>query len=144
MVLIRLIPPSAIRLVSRDSTFSVVPGWLLAGRPRGRSSSPGGVKDFLFPLSFRPALGSTQPPIQWGPVLFSPKGKPSGTCSYHSSPASAEVKKMWIYTSTPTYAFICLISSSTGTILTLQSVWILDNRRLIWLEVSWKFYFKTI
>jgi hypothetical protein len=30
----------------------------------------------------------------------------------HSPPASAEVKKMWIYTSTPPYAFMayCLIS----------------------------------
>jgi hypothetical protein len=25
---------------------------------------------------------------------------------YHSPPASAEVKKMWIYTSTPLYAFM--------------------------------------
>jgi hypothetical protein len=35
--------------------------WLLAGRP---SSSPGGVKNFHFSVTFRPALGSTQPPIQ--------------------------------------------------------------------------------
>jgi hypothetical protein len=31
---------------------------------------------------------------------------------YYYTPASAEVKKMWIYTSTPPYAFMvqCLIS----------------------------------
>jgi hypothetical protein len=46
--------------------------WLLAGRPRGRSSSPGRVKNFLFSKSYRPALGSTQPPIQWVPRALSP------------------------------------------------------------------------
>jgi hypothetical protein len=35
------------------------------GRPRGRSSSPGSAKNFLFTISFRPALGSSQPAIQW-------------------------------------------------------------------------------
>jgi hypothetical protein len=30
----------------------------------GRSSNPGRVKKFLFSTSSRPALGSTQPPIQ--------------------------------------------------------------------------------
>jgi hypothetical protein len=38
--------------------------WLRAGRPRGHSSSPGRVKNFLFSSSSRPTLGSTQPPIQ--------------------------------------------------------------------------------
>jgi hypothetical protein len=44
--------------------------WLRAGRPRGRSSSPGMVKNFHF-TSSRPALGSTQPPIQWVPGALS-------------------------------------------------------------------------
>jgi hypothetical protein len=39
--------------------------WLRAGRLRGRSSSPGRVKNFLFSTSSRPALRFTQPPIQW-------------------------------------------------------------------------------
>jgi hypothetical protein len=39
--------------------------WLRAGRPRGRSSSPARVKNYLFSASFRPAQGSTHPPIQW-------------------------------------------------------------------------------
>jgi hypothetical protein len=44
---------------SRDNVVGI------AGRPRGRNSSPGGVKNFHFSKSSRPALGSTQPPIQW-------------------------------------------------------------------------------
>jgi hypothetical protein len=38
-----------------------------AGRPKGRSSSPGKVKNLLFSTMSRPALGSTQPLIQWVP-----------------------------------------------------------------------------
>jgi hypothetical protein len=41
-----------------------------AGRPTGRSSSPGRVKKFLFSRSSRPALGSTELHIQWAPGLF--------------------------------------------------------------------------
>jgi hypothetical protein len=41
--------------------------WLQAGRPRGRSSSPRRVKNFHFSMSSKPALGSTQSPIQWVP-----------------------------------------------------------------------------
>jgi hypothetical protein len=37
--------------------------WLWAGRLRSWSLSPGRVKNFLFSMSSRPALGSTQPPI---------------------------------------------------------------------------------
>jgi hypothetical protein len=39
--------------------------WLRAWRPRGRSSSPGRVKNFLFSTSSRPALVPTQPPSRW-------------------------------------------------------------------------------
>jgi hypothetical protein len=46
--------------------------WLRAGRPRGRSSCPGRVKNFLFSASSRLALGSTQPPIQWISWALSP------------------------------------------------------------------------
>jgi hypothetical protein len=37
-------------------------GNIQGGRPKGRSSSPRGVKNFPFSI---PALGSTQPRIQW-------------------------------------------------------------------------------
>jgi hypothetical protein len=78
--------------------------WLRAGRPRGRSSSPGRFKNFLFSTSSRSALGPTQPPIQWVPRALFPGIKRLGREADHSPPASAEVKKMWIYTSTPPYA----------------------------------------
>jgi hypothetical protein len=54
----------------------------------------------------------TQPPIEWVPGTLSPGVKRQGREADHSTPASAEVKKMWFYTSTPPYAFMayCLIS----------------------------------
>jgi hypothetical protein len=42
-----------------------------AGRPRGRSSSPGGENIFLFSMSSRLDLGPIQPPIQWLPRALS-------------------------------------------------------------------------
>jgi hypothetical protein len=48
----------------------------------------------------RPALGPTQPPIQWVPMALSPRVNRPGREADHSSPASAEVRKMWVYTST--------------------------------------------
>jgi hypothetical protein len=79
-----------------------IPTTLRAGRPlAGRSSSPGCVKNFLFSTSSRPALGSAQPPIQWLPGALSPGVKRPGREGDHSLPPSAEVKKMWIYTSAP-------------------------------------------
>jgi hypothetical protein len=67
--------------------------WLRTGRPRDRSSSPDGGKNFHFSMSSTPALGPTQPPIQWVPGVKRPKREAD-----HSLPASAEVKKTWIYT----------------------------------------------
>jgi hypothetical protein len=46
-------------------------------------------------MSSRPALGPTQPPIQRVPGVKRP-----GRAADHSPLISAEVKKMWIYTST--------------------------------------------
>jgi hypothetical protein len=80
---------------SRDSDY------LWAARPRGRSSSPGKVKNFLFSTSFRPALGPTQPPIQWVPRALSPGVKRQRCEVDHPASTSAEVKNMWIFTSTP-------------------------------------------
>jgi hypothetical protein len=80
--------------------------WLPAGRPRSRSSSSGRVKNFLFSKSSRPALGSTHPHIQWLPGVLSVEVKWPGREADHSSPASAEVKKIWIYTSTPPHSFM--------------------------------------
>jgi hypothetical protein len=63
-------------------------------------------KTFLFSTSFRSALGPTQRPIQWVPQTLLPGIKRSGREADHSPPTSAEVKKMWLYTTTPPYAFM--------------------------------------
>jgi hypothetical protein len=54
----------------------------------------------------RPIVGPTQPPIQRVLGPLSPGVKWPGLESDHSPPTSAEVKKTWIYTSTPPYAFM--------------------------------------
>jgi hypothetical protein len=70
------------------------------------SKIAGRVKTFHFSISCRPALGSTQPPIKWVSGALSPGVKWQGREADHSPPTSAEVKKMWIYTSTPPYVFM--------------------------------------
>jgi hypothetical protein len=54
---------------------------------------PAGLGIFLFTTASRPALGSTQPPIQWVPGVPSLGVKRPGRESDHSSPSSAEVKE---------------------------------------------------
>jgi hypothetical protein len=54
-------------------------------------------------MSSRLALGPTQPPIQYVPGTLSPWVKCPGREADHSPTTSAEVKKTWIYTSTPIY-----------------------------------------
>jgi hypothetical protein len=63
--------------------------WLRAGRPRGRSSSPGAGKNFHFSMSSRPTMGPTQPPIEWVPGAISPGVKRPGSEADHSRPTSA-------------------------------------------------------
>jgi hypothetical protein len=70
---------------------------------------PGKVKNVLFSTSSRPALRSTQPPIQWVPGDVSSGIKRPGREADHSPPASAEVKKMWINTSTLPYAYMGVV-----------------------------------
>jgi hypothetical protein len=88
---------------SRDSSVGMASGHGLEDRGV-RVRIPEGSR--IFSMSSRPVLGSTQPPIQWIPGAISPGVKLPGREADHSPPASAEVKKMWIYTSTPPYAFI--------------------------------------
>jgi hypothetical protein len=70
--------------------------YLRARRP-GFDSFQG--QDFLFTAS-RPALGPTQPSIQWVPGAFSSGVKRPGREADHSPPSS------WSYTSTPPYVFM--------------------------------------
>jgi len=48
---------------------------------------------FLFATESRPALGPTQPPIQWLPRALSPGVKRPGIEADHSPPSSAEAKE---------------------------------------------------
>jgi hypothetical protein len=57
-------------------------------------------------MSSTPALGSTQPHIQYVPGDISPGVKRPGREADHSPPTTVEVKKMWIYTYTSPYAFM--------------------------------------
>jgi hypothetical protein len=50
----------------------------------------------------RPALGPIQPPVKWVPGTLSPGLKRQGREADHLPPTSAEVKKIWICTSTLT------------------------------------------
>jgi hypothetical protein len=94
--------------------FNVVPGyrsrysgWLWARRPRSREfESWGAGKNSQFSMSSRPAVGSTQPLIQWVPGTLSPGVKQQKREADHSPPISAEVKKPWAYTSTPQYGVV--------------------------------------
>jgi hypothetical protein len=63
-------------------------------------------------MSSGTVLWSTRPPIQGVPGALSSGEKRSGRDADDTPPASAEVKKMWVYTSTPPYVFMadCLIS----------------------------------
>jgi hypothetical protein len=48
-------------------------------------------------MSSRPALGPTQPPIQWVQRALSPGLKRPVHEAYHLPPTTAEVKKTWVY-----------------------------------------------
>jgi len=60
-----------------------------------------GLGIFLFTTMSRPALGPTQPLIQWVPGVISLGVKKLGCEADHSPPPSAEVKNVWSYISTP-------------------------------------------
>jgi hypothetical protein len=100
-----LIIPSSYIILSRSrvSAVGIGTGYGLDDLG-GRSSSPGKVKNYLFSTSSGSALGPTQPPIQCVPGALSPVVKRQRLEADHSPPTNAEVKKMWIYTSTPPYA----------------------------------------
>jgi hypothetical protein len=61
----------------------------------------------IFFTSSTAVLGPTQPPIKWVPRTLSSGVMLLGREADHSL-TGAEVKKIWIYTSTPPYAFMAL------------------------------------
>jgi hypothetical protein len=73
------------------------------GRLRGRSSSPGRVKNFLFSTGYGTYTASY--PMRTGGALSQAVKRP-GCDADHSPPTSAVVKKTCIYTSTPLYVFM--------------------------------------
>jgi hypothetical protein len=75
--------------MSQDSSVGIATGYGLGDRGVG-VRVPVGSR--IFSTSSRPALGSTQPPIQWVPVALSPGVKRPGREADHSPPTSAEVK----------------------------------------------------
>jgi hypothetical protein len=92
-------------VMSRGSAVGIATGYGLDDREvRFRVSVESRIGNFSIPL--RPALGPTQPPIQWVLGALSPGVKRQGREAGHSPPTSVEVKKTWIYTSTPTYVFM--------------------------------------
>jgi len=65
-------------------------------------SIPGGkLGIFLFATASRPALVTTQSPIQWIRGALIPGLKRPEFEADHSTPSSAEIKNVWSYTSTP-------------------------------------------
>jgi hypothetical protein len=72
---------------------------------------PVGLGIFLFSTACRPALGSTQPSIQWVPGALSLGLKRPEREAHNSHPCSVKVKNPWSYTSTPPYLVMtwCLI-----------------------------------
>jgi len=56
----------------------------------------------FFLVTFRPALGPSQPPVQWVPGPSPPRGLNDRGVKLTTSPLyRTEVKKTWSYTSTP-------------------------------------------
>jgi hypothetical protein len=93
-----------IRLPYRPGKRNRYSDWLRAGRLRGRSSSPGREKNFLQIVQTGSGVHPTSHPMGTGDS--SPGLERQGREADHSPPAGAEVKKIWVYISTPPYAFM--------------------------------------
>jgi hypothetical protein len=81
---------SSMTILAPNAWLSRYSDELRAGRPGFNSRQ--GQEIFLFSTAPRPALGPTQPPIQWVPGAFSPGVKWQGREADHSLSSSADVK----------------------------------------------------
>jgi hypothetical protein len=89
---LRHIPCIKINTTSRYSAVGIVTGYGMDDGGVG-VQSPGGVKNFLFFQSSRPALG----PMQSVPGTLFPGVKRPRREADHSPPANAEIKKCSIH-----------------------------------------------
>jgi hypothetical protein len=85
----------------------------------GRVRFPVGAGFFLYAAASRPAVGTTQPPIQWVSEALSLGVKQSGCEADYSPPSGAEIKNVWNYSSTPIHVFLnwCLIKHTDNNTL---------------------------
>jgi hypothetical protein len=99
--------------VVTTSNYSTIANYHIVGIVTGYGLDDRGVgvrvpvgQEFSLLQAVHIGSGSTQPPIKWVQGTLSPGVKRPGRETDHSTLASAEVKKMWIYTSTPPYTFM--------------------------------------
>jgi hypothetical protein len=100
-------------LFSRQATFSI--GFIGdSQREKGYRSHYSGFDSrleqgfLLFATASRPALGATQPPIEWVPGAISLEVKRPGREADHSPPSSAEVKEcveLYLHSPNPSCSF---------------------------------------
>jgi len=89
---------SSVTIVTRLRTGKWVPF------PTGEGHGEGKVFA-LFTTASRPALGPTQPSMQWVPAALTPGIKRPGREADHPPPSNPGVTNVWSYTSTPPYVF---------------------------------------
>jgi hypothetical protein len=90
---------------SRDSSVGIATGYVLDDQGGG-SSSPGRVKTFSILHIVKTDSGVRPTTYKMGTGGSFSRVKRQGRETDHSPPTSAEVKKMWNYTSTPLYVFM--------------------------------------
>jgi hypothetical protein len=90
---------------SRDMSVGIATGYGLDDQ-EGGSSRPGRVKknSLLYIVQTGSGVHPTSYPMDTGGSY--PEVKRQGREADHSPPTSAEVKELWIYTSTPIYVFM--------------------------------------
>jgi hypothetical protein len=76
-----------------------------------------GLGIFFSTITSRPALGPTQPPIQWVPGALSLEVKRQGREADHSPPSSAEVNEcveLYLQSNTPLWRGVQLKKEAQG------------------------------